>query len=292
MRLRIASFVTAAALAAAVSYTGVANAQGNSKGDAERFPAGPANMFRPGSVFTFYENTSDLAKIEGMHAAMNIVSAQNQQNSLTVATARRDIAAGVAAGSTDELALAAANSIDGTFAVIVQAGFVRALAQKNASFTNLLQNARTVVQLPGKTSIRVPALMAAAVHSLSMIKIGEKMRKSPTGRSLAGTYDMTVLGECGLADGEVSLTQKDFVFEGMSEGNLVFYGTMGDTKTYLVANERRYVKISDTGTGLPKIEVPDRPSDLFEAAHTDPGGSFAFQSITRGECALKLAPKV
>ena len=292
MRLRIASFVTAAALAAAVSYTGVANAQGNPKGDAERFPAGPANMFRPGSVFTFYENTSDLAKIEGMHAAMNIFAAQNQHNSLTIATARRDIAAGVAAENTDELAHTAANSIDGTFAVIVQAGFIRALAQKNASFTNLLQNARTFVQLPGKTSIRVPALMAAALHSLSMIKIGEKMRKSPTGRSLAGTYDMTVLGECGLADGEINITQKDFVFEGMSEGNLVFYGTMGDTKTYLVANERRYVKISDTGTGLPKIEVPDRPSDLFEAAHPDPGGSFAFQSITRGECALKLAPKV
>jgi hypothetical protein len=292
MRLRIAGFVTAAALAAAVLFTGEANAQGNPQGDAERFPAGPANMFRPGSVFTFYGNTSDLAKIEGMHAALNIVSAQNQQNSLMVANARRDITAGVAASSTDELAHAAANSIDGTFAIIVQAGFVRALAQKNGSFTNLLQNARTVVPLPGKTSIQVPALMAAAVHSLSMIKIGEKMRKSLTGRSLAGTYDMTVLGECGLADGEINVTQKDFVFEGMSEGNLVFYGTVGATKTYLVANERRYVKISDTGTGLPKIEVPDRPSDLFEAAHTDPGGSFAFQSITRGECALKLAPKV
>ncbi len=290
MRHRIASFVTAAAFAAAVSFPGIATAQGNPDGDAERFPAGPANMFRPGSVFTFYGNTTDLAKIEGLHAAMNIVSAQSQQNALTVATARRQIIDGVAAGDPDALARAAADSIDGTFAVIVQASFVRTLAQTNAAYTNLMQSARTVVQLPGNTTIRVPVLMAAAVHSLSMILIGEKMRAGPAGRSLAGAYDLTVLGDCALADGEIRITQTDFVFEGMSADNLVFYGTTGESKAYLVANERRYAKISDTGSGLPKIEVPDRPSDIFEARFPDPGGTFAFQSITRGECALKLAP--
>lgn len=291
MRARIARYITAAALAAAVSFPGAAAAQDKPGQDSERFPAGPANMFRPGAAFTFYANTTDPGLVEGLNTALNTIAQQSQDNALTVETARQGITDGVAASNADQLARAAAVSIEGTFSIIVQAGFVRAMAQTNPALGRMLQTARTVVPLPGSESMDVPVLMAAAVHSLSIVSAGRKLREGPPAHDMRGTYELTVLGACALDDGDVTFTQTDFVVEGARGDALSLYGTVGAGKAYLVANERRFARISETNGGLPEIEVPDRPSDVFEADIPDDGGSFAFRSITRGECAFKLTPK-
>ncbi|MBO6781942.1 MAG: hypothetical protein JJ899_01495 [Alphaproteobacteria bacterium] len=280
----IARYVSAAVVAAAVSFPGAIGAQD----DTQRFPAGPANMFQPGAAFTFYQNANDPARVEGLNAALNTMTAQSQENANLIAAVRTGIAEGVAESDSDTLARSIASSIEGTFSIIVQAGFVRAMAQTNPAMGQMLRTARTVVHMPGGEHIEVPILLAAAVHSLGVIDAGAKLRDGTDARDMAGLYDMTVLGECGLVDAAVTFKQTDFVVEGTIGATLTFYGAIGGAKVYLVANEQRFAKITETGDGLPQIEVPDRPSDLFEADLPPVGGDFAFKSITRGECAFKL----
>ncbi len=288
---RTMRYVTAAVFAAAVSFSGLAHGQvPDGDKQVDRFPAGPANMFQPGSAFTLYENANDPARVEGLNAALNTMTAQSQENANLIAAVRQGIAEGVAESDSDILARAIASSIEGTFSIIVQAGFVRAMGQTNPAMGQMLRTARTIVHLPGGKRIEVPVLLAAAVHSLGVIASGEKLRDGSPTEDMAGLYDLTVLGDCGLNDAAVTFKQTDFVVEGSIGSTLTFYGAVGEEKAYLVLNEQRYAKITETDTGLPQIEVPDRPSDLFEAELPTDGDSYAFKSITRGACAFKLAP--
>lgn len=276
--------VSAAVLAAAVSFAGTAQAE------SERFPAGPADMFRPGAAFTFYDNSTDPARVEGLNAALNTMTAQSAETAGTIAEARTGIAEGVTESSADELARAVAASIEGTFSIIVQAGFVRAMSQTDPSFARMMQTAQMKVNLPGGASVEVPILMAAAIHSLSVVAAGEKLRGDAGVPNMAGSYDLQTTGDCVVASGPVTIAQKDFVLEASGGEQLSLYGTVGTERGYLVANEQRFALIEQTEAGLPRIEVPDRPSDLFEAVIADPDGPIAFESITRGTCSFVLSP--
>lgn len=279
----------AAVLAAAVLFLGSGFAAAQVQND--RFPAGPADMFRPGAAFTLYQNTTDPARVEGLNTALNTMTAQSQEMARAIADARTGIAEGVAKSDRDGLARDVATSIEGTFSIVVQAGFVRAMSQTDPSFGRMLQTAQMNVHLPGGESVRFPVLMAAAIHALSVISAREKLRAAAATRDLAGAYVIETRGDCALADGPVTLTQTDFILEASGDGKLALYGTVGDGHVYLVANEQRYARISQPGgVGTPNIEVPDRPSDLFEAALSAPGAPIEFRSITRGICSFALTP--
>lgn len=283
----------AAVLAAAVLFlgSGPAVAQTQSQTQSDRFPAGPANMFRPGAAFTLYENTTDPARVEGLNAALNTMTAQSQEMARAIAEARTGIAEGVAQSDHDGLARDVATSIEGTFSIVVQAGFVRAMAQTDPSFGRMLQTAQMNVHLPGGQTVQFPVLMAAAIHSLSVIGAGDKLRAKPTTRDLSGNYVIATRGDCAVADGPVTLAQKDFVLEASGDEKLALYGTVGEGRIYLVANEQRYARITQpNGVGNPNIEVPDKPSDLFESALEAPGAPMEFHSITRGSCSFALTP--
>lgn len=281
---------TAAVFAAAVLFLdgGFATAQTQS----DRFPAGPANMFRPNAAFTLYQNTTDPARVEGLNAALNTMTAQSQEMARAISDARSGIAAGVENSDHDSLARDVATSIEGTFSIVVQAGFVRAMAQTDPSFGRMLQTAQMNVHLPGGETVQFPVLMAAAIHSLSVIGAGDKLRnKETTTSDLSGSYVVATSGACAVADGPVALAQKDFVLEVSGDEKLALYGALGDEYIYLVANEQRYARITQTvGAGTPNIEVPDRPSDLFEGKLAAPGEALEFRSIARRTCSFVLTP--
>ena len=278
--------ITAAVFAAAVLFSGMAGAGAQT----DRFPAGPANMFKPGSAITYYENTRDPARIEGLNAALDTTTAGGADLAGAIAQARSGIAEGVAASTVDALARDVAASIEGTFSIVIQAGFVRAMSQTNPTIARMLQTAQMQISVPGGTRVEVPVLIGAAIHSLTVIAASEKISTVAPARDLTGSYALASRGDCTVPDGEVRISQKDFVLEGAAADRLVLYGAIGTGRIYLVANEQRYAEITQTGGSDPVIEVPDRPSDLFEAIVPAGGGPFAFTSITRGTCSFTLTP--
>lgn len=280
--------MSAAVLAAAVLYLAPVNVLivSAQNAQANRFPAGPADMFKPGSALTFYNNTRAPARIEGLNTALDAMTAHAE----AVAQARRGIAEGVAASDADDLARDVAASLEGTFSIVVQAGFIRAMSQTNPAIVQMLQTAQMNISVPGDTRVDVPVLIGAAIHSLTVMAAGEKIRSAGSDRDLSGAYALTAQGECAMRDGAVTISQQDFVLEGVSGEDLVLYGASGLRRIYLVANEQRYAAILQASGTDPVIEVPDRPSDLFEAEMSDPGTPLAFKSITRGTCRFTLTP--
>lgn len=247
-------------------------------------------MFKPGAATTFYENTTHPARIEGLNDALDSMTAQNAELAESIADARTGIAQGVANSDADALARDVAASIEGTFSIVVQAGFVRAMAQTSPAVAKMLQTAQMHVTLPGGSSVEMPVLIAAAVHSLTVVSAGEKLRTAGPARDMTGRYVVTTQGECAVADGLVTMTQKDFVLESAADSRLALYGTIGSDRIYLVANEQRYAEIVQPAQGDPQIEVPDRPSDLFEATVPAADEPMTFTSIIRGTCSFTLAP--
>lgn len=280
--------ISAAVLAAAVLFLAPVHLQTVIAQEAQpnRFPAGPANMFKPGSAITFYDNTRAPTRIEGLNAALDTMTAHTQ----AIAQARAGIADGVAASDADDLARDVTASIEGTFSIVIQAGFVRAMSQTNPAFAQMLQTAQMNITVPGDTSVEVPVLIGAAIHSLTVMSAGEKIRAAGPARDLSGPYALTSQGECAMRNGAVTINQKDFVLEGVSGEQLTLYGALGSQRIYLVANEQRYAAIIQATGSDPVIEVPDRPSDLFEADMPGPGAPFIFKSITRGTCRFTFAP--
>ncbi|MEP4378733.1 MAG: hypothetical protein ABJ215_17185 [Alphaproteobacteria bacterium] len=276
----------AAALSAALAFSVAGPAQAQS----ERFPAGPANMFKPGAVFLYYDGTTDPARIEGLNAALNTMTAQSAETARTMQTVRAGIENGVADSSRDELAHTVATSIEGTFSIVVQAGFMQALARTSPNFGQMFQNARTNMQLPNGEAIELPVLLAAAVHSLSVVGAGERMRDESTARALAGDYDLATTGTCAVPEGNVALAQKDFILEGVIDDRLAVFGTLGDMRIYMVSNEQRFAQVTENAGAAPTIDVPDQASDLFEAVLPAPGAPIEFRSIARGTCRFTLTP--
>lgn len=281
-------FVTAAALSAAVVFSAAIPAYG--QGESERIPAGPANMFKPGAVFLYYQGTTDPARIEGLNAAINTMTAQNAEVAATISTVRAGVENGVAAQSPDGLAHAVTTSIEGTFSIVVKAGFMRALSQTDPAFGRMFQDSRMNIRLPDGDSIELPVLMAAAVHSLSVVAAGKKMRADGPPRDLAGSYDLLATGTCAVPEARIELKQQDFVIEGVSDDRLLLFGAAGDKRIYMVSNEQRFARVTDNAGGPPQIEVPDTPSDLFEAELPGGGEPILFRSITRGACSFTLTP--
>lgn len=272
----------------AISFAPLAAALAHAQ--SERFPAGDANMFRPGAAFTFYGNATDPARVEGLNTSLNIMTAQSAETAGTIATVRSGIADGVAASDADALARDIATSIEGTFAIIVQAGFLRAMSQADPTFGQMLRTAQMNVHLPGGQSVELPVLMAAATYSLTVTAAGGKLLDGAPAADVSGVYTIATRGECAVADGTLTVSQNDFVIEATARGTLVMFGAVGDGLAYLVSNERRFATITESDGGLPRISVPDRPSDLFEASLGPEGKELEFRSVTRGTCAFTLTP--
>jgi hypothetical protein len=247
-------------------------------------------MFKPGSAITFYKNTSEPARIEGLNVALNTMIAQNEDIADAITQARSGIADGVAASGIDALARDVAASIEGTFSIVVQAGFVRAMSRTNPAFSKFLQTAEVEITVPGDTSVEVPVLIGAAIHSLTVIAASEKIRNEAPTQDMTGIYTLSSVGECAMRDSDVSIVQEDFVVEGALDDRLVLYGAIGAERMYVVANEQRYAAVTQASGRDPVIEVPDRPSDLFEAIIPTTGDPFSFKSITRGTCSFTLTP--
>lgn len=275
---------TAAVLSAAVLSSAAAFAQ--SEGD--RVPAGPANMFRPGAVFTYYAGTADPGRLEGLNAALNTMTAQNAETAETISDARAGIEKGIAAADADTLARTVLTSIEETFSIVVQAGFLRAIQQTNPSFGDMLTTAQMGVVLPDGANVEVPVLLAAAIHSLNVAAAGEKLRGGAVPPDLAGSYALAATGSCAVDSGPVSITQTDFVIEGEAGERLALFGTIGQGRLFMITNEPRFARVTETGQGPPGIQVPDTPLDLFEAPLPGPGEPLAFRSITRGTCQFTM----
>lgn len=282
----VPKFITAAALSAAVLFSAIGKAHSQS----ERIPAGPADMFRPGAVFVYYNGTIDPARIEGLNAAINAMTAQGTAVAQTITTVRGGVKDGIAAQSQDELARTVTTSIEGTFSIVVQAGFMRARSQTDPAFGQMFQGSRVNVHLPDGERIELPVLMAAAVHSLNVIAAGEKMRADGPPRDLAGRHDLRTTGTCSVPAATIEIKQQDFVIEGIADDRLVLFGAVGDERIYLVSNEQRFAQVTDNAGAPPQIEVPDTPSDLFEAVLPASDGPITFRSITRDTCSFILTP--
>ncbi len=280
--------ITAAALSAAVVFSAAAPAHG--QGEAERVPAGPANMFKPGAAFLYYAGTADPARIEGLNAALNTMTVQSAETAAAMQSVRAGIDKGVADSSRDNLARTVATSIEGTFSVAVQAGFLQALARTDPAFGQVLQTAQMNIRLPDGETIDLPILLAAAVHSLSVVSAGKRMRSESLPRDLAGSYELQATGTCSVPDGMIQISQQDFVIEGVSEDRLTLFGAVGDGSVYLFSNEQRFARVTDNAGNTPQIDVPDTPSDLFEAELPAKGEPITFQSIARGACSFTLTP--
>jgi len=281
---KLSNFVTAALLGAAVAVSAATSAAAQS----ERHPAGPANMFRPGAVFLYYDGTTDPARIEGLNAAINTMTVQSAAAAATISAVRSGIEEGVVENGRDTLAQTVVTSIEGTFSIVVQAGFLRALARTDPAFGQMLQTAQMNLHLPNGDTVEMPVLMAAAAHSLTVVAAGDKMRAGAPARDLAGTYAIATTGTCAVPSGTMTLRQQDFLFEGTHGESLVLFGAVGDERIYAVSNEQRYARITDVPGQAPGIEVPDQPSDLFEAELPAEGTPLSFRSITRGTCSFTL----
>ena len=280
--------ITAAALSAAVVFSAGGPALG--QGASERIPAGPANMFKPGAAFLYYAGTADPARIEGLNAALNTMTAQSAETAAAMQAVRAGIDSGVADSSRDDLARTVATSIEGTFSVVVQAGFLQALSRTDPAFGRMLETAQMNIRLPDGEAVDLPVLLAAAVHSLSVVSAGERMRGESPSRDLAGSYELQTTGTCAVPDGTIEISQQDFVIEGVAGDMLTFFGAVGDGRIYVVSNEQRFARVTDNAGQTPQIDVPDQASDLFEAELPDGRGSITFRSIARGTCSFVLTP--
>jgi len=121
-------------------------------------------MFRPGAVFLYYDGTTDPARIEGLNAAINTMTVQSAAAAATISAVRSDIEEGIAENGRDTLAQTVVTSIEGTFSIVVQAGFLRALARTDPAFGQMLQTAQMNLHLPNGDTVEMPVLMAAAAH--------------------------------------------------------------------------------------------------------------------------------
>lgn len=146
------------------------------------------------------------------------------------------------------------------------------------------------IHLSDGETIDLPILLAAAVHSLSAVSAGKRMRVETPPRDLEGGYELQTNGTCAMPDGTIEFSQRDFIVEGASDDRLTLFGAGGDKRVYLVANEQRFARVTENDGRTPQIDVPDRASDLFEAELPAGGGPITFRSIARGTCNFILSP--
>jgi len=117
------------------------------------------------------------------------------------------------------------------------------------------------------TSFKVPLRTAPAFHRASMRTAGRELEARGGWRNVAGTYALIAQGECPISSGALTIVQNSFLFEGLRGSELLFFGAAGSAGAWIVANEQRYGAAERGADGnLTKVEVPDRPSELFRAS--------------------------
>ena len=79
----------------------------------------------------------------------------------------------------------------------------------------------------------------------------------------AGAYQIDTKGmRVALVPAEI--TQQDFLFQGVRDGQALFWGALGAKQAYVVANEQRYATVGVNRRQRFALNVPDKELELFQ----------------------------
>lgn len=176
-------------------------------------------------------------------------------------------------------------SIDGIVRNALQAAFFKRLKTAKPGLQVSVRDLTSIVNLPNGRSIPMPLFSANALHRLNARITAESRLVSGTIRELSGRYRLDAGDGCKIASGEVTLSQQDFVVEGVRDGHATFVAAAGGQYLYLLPNEPRFATLLQAA-GDVTIDAPDEPSDLLRGTLADP--AMTLESVVGKACRITL----
>lgn len=257
----------------------------------QRVPAGPPKMFQPNFIFGFQARLKNPEVLTQLGAQIAETTRKHPSAGIAIAKFGDAATQHLDSRTGDELARYAATSYESTLSIVVQLQFLRMMSVDNPAIMNAIESAKVDLRgLDGATH-RLPVTVAALAHSNALHLVGLEMRDRGPFADIAGRYAVDANGACPVLPATIELKQREFVVEGRGAGGnaLVIYGAVGPNKAYFAINEQRFARIRDSQAGA-AIDVPDRPSEMFEATVPATGTTLTLESFVHGGCTLTLSP--
>jgi hypothetical protein len=190
--------------------------------------------------------------------------------------------------NSDALAVEYLRSLDGVRSSLITLDFVKFMSQRDPTNSQKLNGLEAVILLPDGNKMALPLAKGLLVHSIIMRASAEALAKRQPPRSVVGTYEASVTGECPFQPGVIQLTQRDFVVEGTRDQRLLLMGALGQTRAMFLAVEQRYGKLSFNNQELKmSIAVPDQPPELYGMELGRP--NLTLSGMMRTQCTITLA---
>ena len=196
--------------------------------------------------------------------------------------------------SSDALARDYMAASDGYLTGLIAHAFLKGLDAPPDAVSELLQSTRNVLHLPDGRTLAVPLTRALPLHAGTMRIAAEILRGREPPVPLAGAYAAAVAGACPFPAGGIEFAQRGFLVEGVRDGRLLLAGAVGGTRATFLALEPRYATVKRAeeragGAGGPiDIALPDRPSELYQAALGTP--RLTLTGLTFKGCTIVLTP--
>jgi hypothetical protein len=185
-------------------------------------------------------------------------------------------------------------AFDGYLTGLIAIRFFKGLAVAPDAVNRVLESYKNVMHLPDGSTLAVPLQRALPLNAGTMRIAAENLRAREPPVQLAQAYVASVEGTCPFPAGRIELSQRGFLVEGVRDGRLLLAGAVGRTRATFLALEARYATITRAeerteGAGGPlDIALPDRPSELYEAALDTP--RVTLNGLTFKSCTIVLTP--
>jgi hypothetical protein len=144
------------------------------------------------------------------------------------------------------------------------------------------------LHMPDGSILVVPLPRAVPLHLGAMRIIAESLREREPPVQLARPYMALVEGGCPFAADGIELAQRGFLVEGVRDGRLLLVRAVGETRATFLALEARYATVTTPEEGPARIDVPDRPSELYQAALGTP--RLILNGLAFKNCTIVLIP--
>jgi hypothetical protein len=196
--------------------------------------------------------------------------------------------------SSDALTRVYMASFDGYLTGLIMLRFLKGLDAPPDAVNRLIQSAKNDIHLPDGSTVAVPLPRALSLHAGTMRIATESLHGREPPFQLARAYIASVKGDCPFAAGGIEITQRGFLVEGARDGRPLLAGAIGRTRATFLALEARYATITraqeqpEEAGGPLDIDLPDQPSELYQAALEGP--RITLNGLTFKDCTIVLAP--
>lgn len=177
-------------------------------------------------------------------------------------------------------------SYEGLLSTLLQVKTLQQLGQLGSAPPDAFKKATTIIHIPGRGAIQMPALSANFAHTMIARNADERRTALGGWPDLAGRHSMATGGTCPFDPGPVEIVQQDHFIVGHRNGRLLFMGSFGTNGAFAIANEPRFGSMVVDASGKPTLSIPDAPSEFFKGSASSTKLSVTAQ--TGGDCRFEV----